>query len=53
MPKRWDPRADTLDPTELSLSLDRLRAGIAATAEQMPDHAEFIVRRNAQIAIPQ
>ncbi len=53
MPKRWDPRADALDPTELSLSMDRLRAGIAATAEQMPDHAEFIVRRNAQIAIPQ
>ena len=53
MPKSWDPRADAIDAGELAQKLDRLRAGIAATAEKMPDHQDFIVRRNAQVAAPQ
>ena len=52
MPRRWDPRADAIDPAELGERMERLRRGIAAAAAQMPDHAEFIVRRNAQIAAP-
>ena len=52
-PKRWDPRADALDGGELARALDRLRGGIAAAAERIPDHAEFIVRRTAQIAAAQ
>ena len=52
MPKSWDPRADAIDAAELAAKMDRLRAGIAATAEKMPDHQEFIVRRNAQVAAP-
>jgi tryptophan halogenase len=53
MPKRWDPRANTMDGRELGQAMDRLRAGIAATAAKMPDHQEFIVRRNAQVDPPQ
>ena len=52
MPRRWDPRADAIDPNELEERMERLRRGIAVTAERMPDHSEFIVRRNAQIAAP-
>lgn len=53
IPKRWDARADVLDSGELASAMDRLRTGIAATAERMPDHAEFIVQRNAQIPAAQ
>ena len=49
IPKRWDQRAEAIPADELARSMDRLRQGIAVTAAQMPDHAEFIVRRNAQI----
>jgi tryptophan halogenase len=52
-PRHWDPRADAFDPRELSAAMDRLRAGIAATADKMPDHREFIVERNADIAAAQ
>jgi tryptophan halogenase len=52
-PRHWDPRADAFDPRELSAAMDRLRAGIAATADKMPDHKEFIVERNADIAAAQ
>jgi tryptophan halogenase len=48
-PKRWDPRANAFDPRQVAASMDRLRAGIAATAEQMPDHSSFILQRNANI----
>jgi tryptophan halogenase len=50
MPKRWDQRADAIPADELGAAMDRLKRGIAATAAQMPDHQEFIVRRNAQVA---
>ena len=53
MPKRWDPRADAYDPSEIGRSMDQLRSAIAAAAEQMPDHSEFIMRRNADIAAAQ
>jgi tryptophan halogenase len=52
-PRHWDPRADAFDPRELSAAMDRLRAGIAATADKMPDHKEFIVERNADIVAAQ
>jgi tryptophan halogenase len=52
-PQRWDPRANAFDPREVAAAMDRLRAGIAATAEQMPDHSSFILERNANIAAAQ
>ena len=53
IPERWDPRADAMDPGELAAAMDRLRRSIAATAEQMPEHSEFLMRRNANIPAPQ
>ena len=50
VPRRWDPRADAFDPDEVARGMDALRADIAALAGRMPEHGEFIVRRNAQIA---
>ena len=53
MPKRWDPRADGFDPREIGNAMDGLRRAIAATAEQMPQHGDFIARRNAAIPVQQ
>jgi tryptophan halogenase len=52
-PKRWDPRADSLDPREVGAAMDRLRGAIVATAERMPDHASFIQQRNAACEVAQ
>ena len=49
-PKSWDSRADEFDPREIAAAMDRLRVGIAAAADEMPDHRDFILHRNAAIA---
>jgi tryptophan halogenase len=50
VPKRWDQRADLADAAELSNSMDRLRESIGKLVSTMPDHRDFIVHRNAQVA---
>ncbi len=49
VPEGWDQRADQVDPAGLSGAMDRLRAQIAQAVRTLPDHAEFIARRNAAI----
>jgi tryptophan halogenase len=49
LPERWDQRADTPNKASLAKALAALRAQIAAAVGDMPDHAEFIARRNAAI----
>jgi tryptophan halogenase len=49
VPHGWDQRADALDPQQLAGAMDRLRAGIEQAVASVPDHREFIVRRNAAI----
>ena len=49
VPKGWDQRANNLDPASLGSAMDRLRARVAAAVRAMPDHADFIRRRNAMI----
>lgn len=49
VPEGWDQRAEAVDPAALGGAMDRLRAQIAQAALSMPDHAEFIGRRNAAI----
>jgi tryptophan halogenase len=49
VPEGWDQRADALDPAGLGQAMDRLRAQIAEGVRAMPDHSDFIARRNATI----
>jgi tryptophan halogenase len=50
VPNGWDERANALWEPALAGALDKLRGEIASSVRQMPDHAEFIARRNAAIA---
>jgi tryptophan halogenase len=49
VPEGWDQRADQADEDELAGAMARLRARIAGEVRTMPDHREFIARRNASI----
>jgi tryptophan halogenase len=49
LPVGWDQRADQVEEAELAGAMDRLRARIAGSVRAMPDHSEFIARRNASI----
>jgi tryptophan 7-halogenase len=49
LPEGWDQRADQLDGPALAGAMDRLRGRIADAVRAMPDHREFISRRNAAI----
>jgi tryptophan halogenase len=49
VPEQWDQRADAYDAAALGGAMDRLRGQIAQAVEAMPEHGEFIRRRNAQI----
>jgi tryptophan halogenase len=50
VPEAWDQRAESYPPGELSAAMDRLRLRIADAVRGMPDHADFLARRNAAIA---
>jgi tryptophan halogenase len=52
LPEAWDQRADAPDSLGLSQALDQLRGQIRQVVSTMPDHREFIQRRNAAIAEP-
>jgi len=49
VPEAWDERADLPGEAELARALAGLRAQIAGAVERMPDHSEFIARRNAAV----
>jgi tryptophan halogenase len=49
LPEAWDSRADLPDEAGLARAMAQLRAQVAGAVERMPDHAEFIARRNASI----
>jgi tryptophan 7-halogenase len=49
VPHQWDQRADLPDANNLARAMDKLRGQIASAVQAMPDHAEFIARRNAAI----
>ncbi|MEA3032009.1 MAG: tryptophan 7-halogenase [Sphingomonadales bacterium] len=49
VPGQWDQRADAYDPAALGGAMDRLRGQIAQAVEAMPEHGDFIRRRNAEI----
>ncbi len=51
VPHGWDQRADQVDPSALGQAMDRLRAQIARGVQAMPDHADYIARRNASIDV--
>jgi tryptophan halogenase len=50
VPDGWDQRADAPDARDLAGAMDRLRANIEQAVRAMPDHSEFIARRNASIS---
>ena len=52
VPDVWDQRADAPDSISLRQGLDQLRSQIRQAVAAMPDHREFIERRNAAIAEP-
>jgi tryptophan 7-halogenase len=49
VPQGWDQRADLPEAAGLGAALDRLRARVAESVSDMPDHGAFIERRNAAI----
>jgi tryptophan halogenase len=49
VPEAWDERANALPEPALAAALDRLRGEIASSVRRMPDHGDFIARRNAAI----
>ncbi|MDP8993896.1 MAG: tryptophan 7-halogenase [Pseudomonadota bacterium] len=49
VPEGWDQRADQPDGSGLGGAMDRLRARIADAVKAMPEHADFLLRRNAAI----
>jgi tryptophan 7-halogenase len=49
VPEHWDQRADAYDSAALGGAMDRLRVQIAQAVEAMPEHGDFIRRRNAEI----
>jgi tryptophan halogenase len=49
VPEGWDQRADTAALPELERAVERLRRQLAKRVAAMPDHADFIARRNASI----
>lgn len=52
VPDSWDQRADLADADGLGRAMDRLKGQVAGAVRQMPDHRDFIVRRQAAIAAP-
>jgi tryptophan halogenase len=50
LPKTWDQRADAFEVQGLARAMDKLRGQIEQAARAMPEHDEFIRRRNAAIA---
>ncbi|HEX8193032.1 MAG TPA: tryptophan halogenase family protein [Allosphingosinicella sp.] len=50
LPDGWDERADLPDEAALARSMAALRDRIADAVRQMPNHGDFIQRRNAAIA---
>jgi tryptophan halogenase len=52
VPEGWDQRAEAIAAPALRGAMNRLRARIADAVRQMPDHADFIARRNASIVAP-
>ncbi|HEY0413916.1 MAG TPA: tryptophan halogenase family protein [Allosphingosinicella sp.] len=49
VPEAWDQRADAFEPAALGAAMDRLRGQVEQAVRAMPDHGEFIARRNAAI----
>ena len=49
VPDGWDQRVDAAGLPELQAALMRMRRQLADRVAAMPDHAEFIARRNASI----
>ena len=52
IPTGWDQRADLFDRDKLEQAIERLRAQVSKGVAGMPDHADFIARRNATIEAP-
>jgi tryptophan halogenase len=52
VPDAWDQRADIPGAAELESAIYRVRGQVAERAAAMPDHREFITRRNASIGHP-
>jgi tryptophan halogenase len=46
IPQGWDQRADAVESRQLERALDKLRAQVAASVEQMPEHGTFLRGRN-------
>jgi tryptophan halogenase len=52
IPSGWDQRADLPDAAGLRDAVDRLRDKVRQTVAAMPDHGDYIRRRNASIGLP-
>jgi tryptophan halogenase len=52
VPRRWDQRADVFAEDKLEQAVQRLRAQVSHAVDSMPDHADFIARRNPSIEAP-
>ena len=52
VPRGWDQRVGALESAALAKAMERLRGRLARTAASMPEHGEFIARRNASIGKP-
>jgi tryptophan halogenase len=52
VPNGWDQRADLFEGAKLEGAVDRLRAQIRQGVAAMPDHGDFLRRREARIAEP-
>ena len=49
IPEGWDQRAEALDVDQLAPAMDRLRSKVAQAVRDIPDHSEFLRRRNATV----
>ena len=52
IPHSWDQRADFFDREKLEAAVERLRGKVDSAVAQMPEHADFLARRNASITAP-
>ena len=52
IPSGWDQRADLFEAGKLEQAVERLRAKVDGAVSGMPDHRDFILRRNASIPAP-
>ncbi len=50
VPHGWDQRAEAARPDRLGAAMDSLRREIQQAVASLPDHREFIARRNAAVS---